>query len=127
MSDTTTNGIHIQVKPTYVPERSNQREHMYFFAYQITITNTGKEPAQLVSRHWIITDGVGKVEHVKGAGVVGKQPRLELCQSFEYTSFCPLPTPVGTMRGTFQMVRDDGEEFEAEIAPFTLATPNTLN
>jgi ApaG protein len=100
---------------------------MYFFAYRITITNVGDAPARLMSRHWIITDGSGRVEHVKGPGVVGEQPRLEPGAGFQYTSFCPLPTPVGTMEGSYQMVRDDGREFDAQIAPFTLAAPNALN
>ena len=127
MSDTTTQGIRIQVVATYVPERSSPRDSHYFFAYEITIVNNGEMAAQLISRHWIITDGMGRVEHVQGPGVVGEQPRLEPGQSFQYTSFCPLPTPVGSMAGTFQMVRDDGRTFDAEIAPYSLSAPNALN
>jgi ApaG protein len=127
MSDTTTEGIRIEVRPAYLRERSDPASNAWFFTYHITITNTGAQPAKLLSRHWIITNGDGKEEHVKGPGVVGKTPRLEPGHSFEYRSFCPLPTPVGTMHGTFQMVRDDGAEFDASIAPFTLAAPGALN
>lgn len=127
VSDTITQGIRIQVQPSYVPERSDEQSGPYFFTYHITITNEGSEPAQLVSRHWIITDGAGRVEHVRGPGVVGAQPRLAPGESFEYRSFCPLPTPIGTMEGTFQMVRDDGTLFHAVIEPFTLAAPHALN
>ena len=126
MSTAITAGIRVETNPYYVPERS-QPDALYFFAYQITISNVGDQPAQLVSRHWIITDGDGRIEQVRGPGVVGNQPRLEPGQSFEYTSFCPLPTPVGEMQGTYQMVRDDGEKFDAEVAAFTLATPESMN
>ena len=127
MSDTITQGIRIQVRAEYLENRSNPVNQQYFFSYQITISNEGDQPAQLLSRHWIITDGSGNVEHVRGPGVVGEQPRLEPAQSFQYRSFCPLPTPVGTMEGAFQMTRDDGTSFDAQIAPFTLATPLALN
>jgi ApaG protein len=127
LSDTTTHGIRIQAEPAFVPEHSEPDANKYFFAYRITITNVGGEPAQLISRHWIITTGSGHQEHVRGPGVVGKQPRLDPGESFVYTSFCPLPTPVGTMHGTFQMVRDSGEQFDAEISSFTLAAPYALN
>ena len=127
MSETTTQGIHIHVEPAYIPERSNAAARRFFFSYTITITNQGRVPAQLVSRQWVITDGLGRVERVRGPGVVGKQPHLKPGQSFRYTSFCPLTTAVGSMEGSFQMVRDDGSEFDAEIAPFTLAAPHALN
>ena len=97
------------------------------FAYRIRISNEGTETAQLISRHWIITDADGHVEQVQGPGVVGEQPLLGPGSSFEYTSFCPLRTSVGTMHGTYQMVKTNGDGFDAVIAPFTLATPNALN
>ncbi len=127
MSDTTTNGIRVQVKAAFLPDRSSPRENHFHFAYQITISNTGTETAQLISRHWIITDADGDVQEVQGPGVVGEQPILEPGASFDYTSFCPLKTNVGTMEGTYQMLRANGEAFDARIAPFTLAVPNALN
>jgi len=127
MSDTTTNGIRVQVEARYLPEQSSPRDNQYLFAYRIKISNEGGETAQLISRHWIITDADGHVEQVQGPGVVGEQPVLGPGGSFEYTSFCPLRTSVGTMHGTYQMVRANGDEFDAVISPFTLATPNALN
>lgn len=126
-SQAVTEGIQVEVSSHYVAERSNPARDLYFFAYRIKITNEGSEPAQLISRHWIITDGEGRVEEVQGPGVVGKQPRLAPGESFEYTSFCPLHTPRGTMRGSYTMVSDAGESFEAEIAPFSLEMPLELN
>ena len=126
-SEALTEGIRVTVKSRYVPERSEPAKNRYFFAYRISISNEGGAPAQLLSRHWIITDGEGEEHHVRGPGVVGEQPRLKKGESFEYTSFCPLATPVGSMRGTYQMIREDGTPFEAEIAPFTLAMPFALN
>jgi ApaG protein len=127
VSDTTTHGIRVQVKTMYLAEASSPRQNEYRFAYHITISNVGAETAQLISRHWIITDADGSVQEVRGPGVVGEQPVLEPGASFEYTSYCPLKTNVGTMHGSYQMVRSDGEMFEARIAPFTLAVPNALN
>jgi ApaG protein len=127
MSDTTTRGIRIQVKSTYLPERSSPRDSQYLFAYHIRISNVGSETAQLVSREWVITNAEGEVERVKGPGVVGEQPVLAPGSSFEYSSFCPLKTNVGSMHGSYQMVTDKGEQFDAVIAPFTLAVPNALN
>lgn len=127
MSDKTTQGIRIEVTSFFIPERSSPDEGQYFFAYQVRISNVGSETAQLISREWIVTDSEGRVERVRGPGVVGKQPILEPGQSFEYTSFCPLSTPVGTMHGTYRMVSADGKKFDALIAPFTLAVPNALN
>lgn len=100
---------------------------LWVFAYHIRISNTGDETVQLQSRHWIITDASGKVEEVKGPGVIGQQPVLRKGESFEYSSGCPLPTPVGTMHGTYQMVNSRGDRFDAKIAPFTLAEPYALN
>lgn len=126
-SKATTEGIEVSVEARYVEERSDPEQDAYFFAYEVTIRNVGDAPAQLRSRHWIITDGHGAEQHVEGPGVVGHQPRLEPGQAFTYESFCPLETPEGGMRGTYQMVRDDGAEFDAEVAPFALSAPRLLN
>ena len=126
-SDTTTRGIRIQVNSRYLPDRSSPKEGTYLFTYHVRITNVGAETAQLVSREWIITNAEGEVERVKGPGVVGEQPVLSPGGSFEYSSFCPLKTAVGSMHGAYQMVTDKGEQFDAVIAPFTLAVPNSLN
>ncbi|MGE0456014.1 MAG: Co2+/Mg2+ efflux protein ApaG [Vicinamibacteria bacterium] len=125
MSDTTTNGIRIQVEPTYLPDRSGPGR--YLFAYHVRVSNLGDRKAQLVSRRWVILDADGNVETVEGPGVVGQQPVLEPGQSFEYSSFCPLPTPFGSMHGSYRMVLPDGDSFDAEIAPFHLAVPTALN
>lgn len=127
MSDTTTRGIRIQVQTSYLAERSSPRDNAYLFAYHIRISNVGSETAQLVSREWIITSSDGEVERVKGPGVVGERPVLSPGGSFEYTSYCPLKTPVGSMHGTFQMVTTEGEKFDAQIGLFTLAVPNALH
>ena len=104
-----------------------RRQNQYVFAYTITVTNTGAVAAQLISRHWIITDADHKVQEVRGLGVVGQQPLLKPGESFEYTSGTHLPTPVGTMRGTYQMVAEDGRTFDAPIPPFTLSVPRILH
>jgi ApaG protein len=127
VSDATTDGIRIQVRCVYLRERSSPQAAEYFFAYTVRISNVGEEAAQLVSREWIITDGDGREERVAGPGVVGQQPLLAPGQSFEYTSFCPLRSPVGSMHGSYQMVRPDGRTFAARIAPFSLAVPTALN
>ncbi len=111
----------------YVPEQSSPRSQRYVFAYTVKIHNEGTEGAQLRTRHWIITDGNGKVEEVRGPGVVGQQPLLRPGDHFEYTSGCVLTTPRGEMHGTYQMHRSDGSSFDATIAPFTLALPYSLN
>ncbi len=126
-SSTTTRGIRVEVESTFVPERSDPAEKRWFFAYKVRITNEGSETAQLISRHWIITDGDGDAEEVRGPGVVGKQPVLAPGESFEYTSACPLGTNFGTMHGTYQMVTEGGECFDVEIAPFALAEPYAIN
>lgn len=126
-SDTTTRGIRVQVKSTYVPERSSPRDNQYLFTYHVRISNVGSETAQLISREWIITNAEGEVERVKGSGVVGEQPVLPPGGAFEYTSFCPLKTSVGSMHGSYQMVTSSDERFDAVIAPFTLAVPHALN
>jgi ApaG protein len=127
MSDTTTRGIRVQVQSVYDEERSSPEENYFFFSYQVRISNLGSETAQLISREWIITDGNGESQRVQGPGVVGEQPVLSPGEAFEYTSFCPLPTPVGTMHGSYWMVLASGESFEAEIAPFSLAVPHAVN
>jgi ApaG protein len=127
MSNTTTRGVRVEVKSAYVPERSSPQDSRYFFAYRIRISNRGEETVQLLRRHWVITDGEGRVDHVEGPGVVGEQPVLAPGESFEYTSFCPLPTPVGSMQGTYGMVTAGGSSFDAEIRPFSLAVPTALN
>jgi len=127
MSDTTTRGIRVQVASSYEPERSAPQEKYYFFAYRVRITNDGEETAQLLAREWIITDGDGDVQRVTGPGVVGEQPVLPPGGSFEYTSFCPLRTPVGAMHGSYRMRTAGGEVFEAVIAPFSLAVPHAVN
>ena len=127
VSEATTRGIRVQVKAEFVPERSAPAKNHYFFAYHVTIANVGDEAAQLVSRRWEITDGDGNVQVVEGAGVVGEQPLLTPGASFEYTSFCPLPTPYGTMHGVYKMITPGGGEFDATIAPFTLALPHSIN
>ncbi len=127
MSDTTTRGVRVEVHTAYVEERSSPADSQYFFAYRIRISNVGEETVQLLSRHWIISDGEGNMEHVRGPGVVGEQPVLEPGEAFEYTSFCPLRTPIGSMHGTYQMVTAGGSAFDAEIAPFSLAVPTALN
>ena len=127
MSDTVTRGVRVRVKSVYVPERSSPPQGHYFFAYHVRIANEGDETVQLVSRHWIITDGNGHEEQVRGPGVVGEQPVLAPGESFEYTSFCPLKTPIGSMHGSYQMVTPAGDPFDATIAPFSLAVPTALN
>ena len=127
MSTATTEGIKVTVSTVYVPSQSSPSEHRYVFAYTIRIANDGTEPAQLRTRHWIITHGSGKVEEVRGPGVVGHQPLLVPGDHFEYTSGCILETPRGEMRGTYQMHRPDGRVFDAVIAPFALAMPYSLN
>ena len=127
MSEAVTEGIRIEVRSAFVPERSNPNDSYYFFAYEVTITNEGDEPARLLTRHWIITDGGGNVDEVVGEGVVGETPYLAPGESFSYTSFCPLRTETGTMHGTYGMVRPDGREFDAVVAPFTLSEPYLIN
>jgi ApaG protein len=127
MSNTLTHSIRVRCESFFVPERSKQNECLYYFGYRIRITNEGTEPGQLISRHWIITDGVGPVEEVRGPGVVGEQPRLGPGELFEYTSACPLHTGYGTMHGSYRMARDDGSTFHVDIAPFELIVPAMSN
>jgi ApaG protein len=119
--------INVKVHPRFVPEESDPEKDRYVFAYTVEITNVGQVGAQLRTRHWIITDGTGKVHEVRGPGVVGEQPFLEPGQRFEYTSGAMLETDVGVMRGSYQMVAADGHAFDAPINSFTLAVPRTLH
>jgi ApaG protein len=126
-SESTTRDIRVSVLSEYAPDRSNPAQQQWFFLYTITITNEGAETVQLLSRHWIITDGAGHVEEVKGPGVVGQQPVLGPGEAFTYTSGCPLTTPFGKMEGTYQMVTPGGDRFDVAIAPFTLSEPYTVH
>lgn len=127
MSVTVTEGIRITVKPTYWTERSVPEKSQFAFTYTIEISNEGSVAAQLRSRHWIITDALGRTEEVRGEGVVGKQPRLGPGEKFEYTSWAMLRTPFGSMRGTYAMQRPDGSSFDAKIGEFALTQPNALH
>jgi ApaG protein len=120
MPEAVTRGVKVDVESQYVKDQSNPERNYYFFSYHVKITNEGEETVQLISRHWIITDEENHVEEVKGPGVVGEQPVLEPGESFEYTSFCPLKTPMGMMHGTYQMVTNTGEPFDAQIPRFSL-------
>ncbi len=126
-SEVTTNNIRVRVHSRYVAERSDPDQDEWFFIYTVEVSNLGDTAAQLLSRHWIITNAEGERQEVRGPGVVGEQPNLEPGQSFTYTSACPLKTPFGTMHGTYQMISGDGERFDAEIAPFSLGEPNAIN
>jgi ApaG protein len=119
--------IVVDVATAYVEEQSDPREKRFVFAYTITIKNEGELPARLLTRHWIITDANGKVQEVRGEGVVGEQPHLKPGQGFRYSSGAVLETPVGAMQGSYQMVADDGRHFDAPIAPFTLAMPGVVH
>jgi ApaG protein len=119
--------IRVSVETSYLPEQSDPGSARYVFSYTITIQNAGSEPAKLLRRHWIITDANGKVQEVRGDGVVGEQPHLAPGQGFRYSSGAILETPVGTMQGSYQMVTDQGDNFDAPIAPFRLAMPGILN
>jgi ApaG protein len=119
--------MHSPVDTTYLAEQSNPGDGRYVFAYTITIRNEGSVPGRLVTRHWIITDSNGKVQEVRGEGVVGEQPYLKPGQRFRYSSGAVLETPVGAMQGSYQMVADDGQQFDAPIAAFRLAMPGMLH
>jgi ApaG protein len=119
--------IEVTARVTFVPEQSDVEAGRYVFAYTMTIRNTGSITARLLSRHWIITDANEHVQEVKGEGVIGEQPRLKPGEAFEYTSGTAIATPVGTMRGSYQMVADDGVQFDAAIPEFTLSMPRVLH
>ncbi|NGY06532.1 Co2+/Mg2+ efflux protein ApaG [Solimonas terrae] len=128
MSDTVTRGIRIIVKPRFVAEQSDPEAGHWLFAYHITIRNEGDETVQLLNRHWVITNGEAQVDEVRGPGVVGYQPVLGPGEEFQYSSGCPLSTPVGTMHGEFDMMVVEGKQrFDAKISPFRLAVPSALN
>jgi ApaG protein len=126
-SEALTRGVRVVVQSEYAPERSEPSKNQWFFLYTVTISNEGPETVQLLTRHWVITDGTGHIEEVRGPGVVGKQPTLKPGEAFEYTSGCPLSTPFGVMEGTYQMVTQSGDRFDAVIAPFTLSEPYTVH
>lgn len=119
--------IKVDVETEYLPSESDPSENRFVFAYTITIHNKGTHPARLLSRHWLITDGEGEVQEVRGPGVVGEHPYLRPGEVFRYTSGTQLPTEVGSMRGSYQMIADDGTRFDAEIEPFVLSAPRTLH
>ena len=119
--------INVSVDTSYLESQSDSEEDRYVFAYTVTIQNHGTIPAKLMTRHWIITDANGKTQEVKGQGVVGEQPHLKPGEGFQYTSGTMLETPVGTMHGSYQMVTDEGVEFEADIDLFTLSAPRILH
>ncbi len=121
------NTIDINVHTRYLAEHSHPEDNRYVFAYDITIRNNGLESAQLLSRHWIITDGDGKTQEVRGSGVVGEQPIIDADDEYSYSSGTLMATAVGSMQGSFTMRAEDGEEFEAPIAPFSLAVPGALH
>ena len=127
MSDAITRGVHVHVESEYLEEESVPERASYIFTYHITITNRSPQTIQLLTRHWIITNAEGVKEEIRGPGVVGEQPTLRPGEAFRYSSFCPLNTPVGSMQGAYQMVTDRQEQFDAVIAPFSLAVPNTLH
>jgi ApaG protein len=127
ISEAVTNSIRVEVLSKYSPENSRPLQDVWVFEYTVRITNQGAETVQLISRHWFITDALDHVEEVQGPGVVGEQPVLAPGESFKYSSWCPLKTPTGTMRGTYQMVRVGGSEFDIEIAPFALKARYMVN
>lgn len=127
MNTTLTRGVRVIAEPRFLPEQSDPGHSRFVFAYRITVRNESEVPVRLLARHWVITNGEGAVEEVRGPGVVGRQPKIAPGQEFQYTSGCPLDTPVGTMHGSFQMMTADGEAFDACIAPFRLVVPNVLN
>jgi ApaG protein len=117
----------VRVKVQYLPEESDADKQLFAFAYTITIRNVGQVPAQLVGRHWVITDSEGDVQEVRGLGVVGQQPLLRPGEQFEYTSWATLPTPIGTMRGEFLCITEDAQYFQTPVPEFALAMPRTLH
>ena len=117
----------VTVEPRFLPDQSNPSKQQFVFSYTVRITNTGERPAQVISRHWVITDGDQAKQEVRGLGVVGQQPMLAPGETFEYTSGCPLTTPIGTMRGSYHCVGENGVPFEVEISEFVLAMPRTLH
>lgn len=127
MSSSTKYHVTVQAVAQYLPEESDEADQRYVFSYTVTVTNTGEVTAQLISRHWIITDAEQKVQEVRGLGVIGEQPVLKPGESFQYSSGSAIATPVGTMHGTYQMRAEDGSTFEAEIPLFVLSVPRVLH
>ena len=119
--------VFVEVASQFLPKRSSPEEGQYYFAYRIKIQNQGERVVQLLRRHWVITDGTGSKQEVRGAGVVGQKPVIPPGETFEYASFCVLSTPVGVMQGDYEMISLEGEVFSLPIAPFTLAAPNALH
>jgi len=127
MSDAVTRGIRVEVMSRHVPEHAPAREGQWVFEYTVRITNQSADTVQLVSRHWRITDALEQVREIKGSGVVGQQPVLKPDEQFQYSSWCPLTTPSGMMRGTYQMALEGGDVFDIEIAPFALRARYTVH
>jgi ApaG protein len=119
--------ISVTVEPQYIPDQSDESANRYVFAYRVTMTNTGSVGAKLLTRHWIINDSEGQEQEVRGQGVVGEQPQIKPGESFEYMSGVAIASPVGTMRGTYHFIADDGETFDADIAQFVLSVPRVLH
>ena len=127
MNEAELNNIKVDVETRYIEEQSNPEQNYYVFAYTITIKNRGRQNAQLLTRHWVITDSNSKIQEVRGDGVVGEQPLLKPGEQFVYTSGTMLETAVGTMKGSYQMLADDGSHFDAQIEEFVLSTPRVLH
>lgn len=127
MSESDKYRIQVEAVAEFIPAQSDPERNRYVFAYHITVKNAGTIGAQLLTRHWVITDGTGTTQEVKGDGVIGEQPALSPGEQFRYTSGSVLETPVGTMHGSYQMIAEDGNRFEAPIPPFTLAIPRVLH
>ncbi len=127
MADSRKHHITVTTRTQFIPDQSDEAAERFVFAYTITITNTGQVPAQLISRHWVITDAHQKVQEVRGLGVVGEQPLLKPGEHFEYTSGTAIATPVGAMKGSYQMVAEDGSQFEADVPEFILSVPRVLH
>ena len=127
MESTKKYAVSVSTETRYVADQSNEAKDRFVFTYTVTIHNSGTIPAQLISRHWVITDARNQVQEVRGLGVVGAQPLLKPGENFEYTSGTALATPVGTMRGSYQMVAEDGTQFDAAIPEFTLSVPRVLH
>lgn len=127
MNEPELNEIKVDVETRYIEDQSNPEQNYYVFAYTITIKNNGKQNAQLLTRHWVITDSNSKIQEVRGDGVVGEQPLLKPGEQFVYTSGTMLETAVGTMKGSYQMLADDGSHFDAPIEEFVLSTPRVLH
>ena len=126
-SEAVTRNIRVSVQAHYIEQRSRPEDGLWFFAYRVELENVGDETVQLMSRHWVITDGEARVEEVRGPGVIGEQPVLAPGDLFHYTSACPLPTSFGTMHGSYQMITSEGDRFDAKIAPFSLSLPHAVH